>query len=123
MIVTIDGGVASGKSAVGRRVGEKLGLPFIDSGLMYRAITRLAADLRAAASQEPDDFRRALHAASLAYLRFAEREPALLDLMLAAKVDSSSEAVRRAAETEEYVIEPFVAGSEAMRQTIARLPA
>ena len=42
MIVTIDGGVASGKSAVGRRVGEKLGLPFIDSGLMYRAITRLA---------------------------------------------------------------------------------
>ena len=41
MIVTIDGGVASGKSAVGKRVAEKLGLPFIDSGLMYRAITRL----------------------------------------------------------------------------------
>ncbi|TMB47412.1 MAG: (d)CMP kinase [Chloroflexi bacterium] len=44
MIVTIDGGVASGKSAVGRRVAEKLGLPFVDSGLMYRAITRLAAE-------------------------------------------------------------------------------
>ena len=44
MIVTIDGGVASGKSAVGRRVAEKLGLPFIDSGLMYRALTRLSAD-------------------------------------------------------------------------------
>src|SRR5947209_2690378 len=44
MIVTIDGGVASGKSAVGRRVAEKHGLPFIDSGLMYRALTRLAAD-------------------------------------------------------------------------------
>ena len=43
MIIAIDGGVASGKSAVGRRVAEKLGLPFIDSGLMYRAITRLAA--------------------------------------------------------------------------------
>ena len=42
MIVTIDGGVASGKSAVGRRVAEKVGLAFIDSGLMYRAITRLA---------------------------------------------------------------------------------
>ena len=42
MIVAIDGGVASGKSAVGRRVAEKLGLPFIDSGLMYRAITRMA---------------------------------------------------------------------------------
>ena len=44
MIVAIDGGVASGKSAVGRRVAEFLGLPFVDSGLMYRAITRLAAE-------------------------------------------------------------------------------
>ena len=43
MIISIDGGVASGKSAVGRRVAERLGLPFIDSGLMYRAVTRLAA--------------------------------------------------------------------------------
>lgn len=44
MIVAIDGGVASGKSAVGRRGADALGLPFVDSGLMYRAITRLAAE-------------------------------------------------------------------------------
>ena len=44
MIIAIDGGVASGKSAVGKRVAERLGLPFVDSGLMYRAITRLAAE-------------------------------------------------------------------------------
>lgn len=44
MIIAIDGGVATGKSAVGRRVAEKLGLPFVDSGLMYRAITKLAAE-------------------------------------------------------------------------------
>ena len=44
MIIAIDGGVASGKSAVGRRVAEALGLPFVDSGLMYRAITKLAAE-------------------------------------------------------------------------------
>ena len=44
MIIAIDGGVASGKSAVGRRVAEALGLPFVDSGLMYRAVTRLAAE-------------------------------------------------------------------------------
>ena len=43
MIVAIDGGVASGKSAVGKRVADALGLPFVDSGLMYRAITKLAA--------------------------------------------------------------------------------
>jgi cytidylate kinase len=44
VIVAIDGGVASGKSAVGKRVAEALGLPFADSGLMYRAITRVAAE-------------------------------------------------------------------------------
>jgi len=44
VIVAIDGGVASGKSAVGKRVADALGLAFIDSGLMYRAITRLAAE-------------------------------------------------------------------------------
>src|SRR6202521_5172797 len=43
MRVSIDGGVASGKSAVGRRVAEALGLRFVDSGLMYRAITKSAA--------------------------------------------------------------------------------
>ena len=51
MIVAIDGGVASGKSAVGRRVAERLGLPFVDSGLMYRAIAALAVDQ----GLDPDD--------------------------------------------------------------------
>jgi len=44
VIVAIDGGVASGKSAVGKRVAESLGLPFVDSGLMYRALTRLVME-------------------------------------------------------------------------------
>lgn len=44
MIVAIDGGVASGKSAVGKRVADALGLPFVDSGLMYRTVTKLAAE-------------------------------------------------------------------------------
>jgi len=44
LIVAIDGGVATGKSAVGKRVAERLSLPFIDSGLMYRAVTRLVAE-------------------------------------------------------------------------------
>lgn len=44
MIVAIDGPAGSGKSAVGRRVAEALGLPFVDSGLMYRAIALLARE-------------------------------------------------------------------------------
>jgi cytidylate kinase len=44
VIVTIDGPAGSGKSAVGRRVAEALGLPFVDSGLMYRAVGALALE-------------------------------------------------------------------------------
>lgn len=44
MIIAIDGGVASGKSAVGRRVAEALGLPFVDTGLMYRAVAETALE-------------------------------------------------------------------------------
>jgi cytidylate kinase len=44
VIVAIDGPAGSGKSAVGRRVAEALGLPFVDSGLMYRAIALLALE-------------------------------------------------------------------------------
>ncbi|HEX4215324.1 MAG TPA: (d)CMP kinase [Candidatus Dormibacteraeota bacterium] len=44
MIVAIDGPVGSGKSAVGRRVARALGLRFVDSGMMYRAIACLVVD-------------------------------------------------------------------------------
>lgn len=44
MIVAIDGPAGSGKSAVGKRVAAALGLPFVDSGLMYRAIAALATE-------------------------------------------------------------------------------
>jgi cytidylate kinase len=42
VIVAIDGPSASGKSTVGRMLARHLGLPLVDSGLMYRAITVLA---------------------------------------------------------------------------------
>jgi cytidylate kinase len=37
MIITIDGPAASGKSAAGRRVAERLGFLYFDTGLTYRA--------------------------------------------------------------------------------------
>lgn len=45
MIIAIDGPAGSGKSDVGRRVAEALGLAFVDSGLMYRAVGRRALDV------------------------------------------------------------------------------
>ncbi len=41
-VVAIDGPVAAGKSTVGQRVAQALGCPFVDTGLMYRAIAWLA---------------------------------------------------------------------------------
>ena len=41
-IIAIDGPVASGKTSVGKRLAEKLGYLFFDTGVMYRAVTYLA---------------------------------------------------------------------------------
>ena len=40
--IAIDGPVASGKTAVGRRAAELLAFRFLDSGIMYRAVTLAA---------------------------------------------------------------------------------
>ena len=40
--IAIDGPVASGKTVVGRILSEQLGWRFLDTGLMYRAITWMA---------------------------------------------------------------------------------
>ena len=42
--IAIDGPVAAGKSAVGARVAQQLGYSFIDTGVMYRALTWLALE-------------------------------------------------------------------------------
>lgn len=45
MRIAIDGPASSGKSSVGRLVAEEFGFGFLDTGLLYRAITRRALDL------------------------------------------------------------------------------
>ena len=51
--IAMDGPAGSGKSTVARRVAERLGLLYLDSGAMYRAVTLLAiADGLAADSPE-----------------------------------------------------------------------
>ncbi len=67
MIIAIDGPAASGKGTLARRIGEMLGLPVLDTGLLYRAVARDTArtgarldDAQAAAAAA-----RALDAATL----------------------------------------------------------
>ncbi|HEY8269079.1 MAG TPA: (d)CMP kinase [Xanthobacteraceae bacterium] len=44
MIVTIDGPAASGKGTLARRIAEHLGLPHLDTGLLYRAVAAQLLD-------------------------------------------------------------------------------
>ena len=45
-VITIDGPAASGKSSVARAVADTLKVPFVSSGLFYRAATYLVLDSR-----------------------------------------------------------------------------
>jgi CMP/dCMP kinase len=44
LVVAIDGAAGSGKSTLARALAEELGLPYVNTGLMYRALTRAALD-------------------------------------------------------------------------------
>src|SRR5206468_5469385 len=43
-VLASDGSAASGKSTIGRSLAQKLGYPFLDTGLMYRAVTLAARE-------------------------------------------------------------------------------
>jgi len=43
-VIAVDGSAASGKSSIGRRLAARLGYPFLDTGIMYRAMTFAAID-------------------------------------------------------------------------------
>jgi len=43
MIIAVDGPTASGKGTIARALGQHLGLPHLDTGLLYRAVGRQVA--------------------------------------------------------------------------------
>jgi cytidylate kinase len=51
VVVAIDGPAGSGKSTLAERLAERFGLPYINTGLMYRALALRASEQRVA----PDD--------------------------------------------------------------------
>jgi cytidylate kinase len=59
MIIAIDGPAASGKGTLAKRIAAQLGLPHLDTGLLYRAVARALIE----AAQPLDDERAAIRAA------------------------------------------------------------
>ena len=43
-IIAIDGPAAAGKGTLARRLAAALGLPYLDTGLLYRAVGRRVLD-------------------------------------------------------------------------------
>ncbi|MDJ0625258.1 MAG: (d)CMP kinase [Candidatus Caenarcaniphilales bacterium] len=54
LVIAIDGPAGSGKSTVGRIIAEKLGLTYIDTGAMYRAVTLLKIRNNISLEKNPD---------------------------------------------------------------------
>ncbi len=44
LVITIDGPAGAGKSTVARIASEKLGLPYLDTGAIYRAVAWFLKD-------------------------------------------------------------------------------
>ena len=72
MIIAIDGPAAAGKGTLARRIAAALDLPYLDTGLLYRAVGRLVLD----AAQNPAD----PAAATAAAKALAEADLARTDL-------------------------------------------
>jgi cytidylate kinase len=59
-IIAIDGPAAAGKGTLARRLAAYLGLPYLDTGLLYRAVGRLVLD-RGESPSNPEAATRAAH--------------------------------------------------------------
>jgi cytidylate kinase len=66
LIVTIDGPAGTGKSTVARRLAQRLGLDFLDTGAMYRAAAAVVIDR----GIDPADHRAVVDAVTDADLHF-----------------------------------------------------
>jgi cytidylate kinase len=106
LVIAIDGPAGAGKSAVGRRVAEALGLPFVDSGLFYRAVAWLAHEEGVAT----DDVTRLVAIASRPDLRVeggrvyaADRE--LTDLVHRPEINQNLSAISKVAEVRDAINE------------------
>ncbi len=91
LVVAVDGPAAAGKGTLARALAEALGLPYLDTGLLYRAVGRRMLDAGTPPSGDASAQARALLPADL--LRTDLRSP---DADRAASLVAAQPAVRAA---------------------------
>ena len=88
-------------------------------GLAESGFARLGAQLRAAAESAGEDYEARLRTTSLAYVRFAISDAALLELMFAGKQREQTGALHQAADRAFSVILELLASPERLRSMSA----
>jgi cytidylate kinase len=80
LIVTVDGPAGAGKSAAARWLARRLGLPYLDTGAMYRAVGLAVARAGVSFPLDEEGARRAVEVAGRARIEFrdGESEPRVL---------------------------------------------
>jgi cytidylate kinase len=78
-VVAIDGPAGSGKSTVARRLARRLGVPYLDTGAMYRALGLLASER----GVDPDDAQAAAGLVAGAQLELRLASDGSANLLLA----------------------------------------
>jgi AcrR family transcriptional regulator len=104
-----------------REVGVSHGAPrrhFPDRQALLDAVAeagfeRLGSELRSALARAGEDFEPRLRATAAAYVRFATRDPALLELMFAGKHKQASGALQKAGERAFSVIRELIEQGQA----------
>lgn len=84
-VIAVDGPAAAGKGTLARRLAEALGLPYLDTGLLYRAVGRLALDAGQDPAQPAERFAQALTPADLQRKDLRTPEAALAASKVAAQ--------------------------------------
>ncbi|WP_181015906.1 (d)CMP kinase [Acetobacter syzygii] len=64
-VIAVDGPAAAGKGTLARKLAEALELPYLDTGLLYRAVGRLALDAGQDPAQPAQRFAQALTPADM----------------------------------------------------------
>jgi len=88
--IAIDGPAASGKSAVGKLLADKLSYSFLDTGIMYRAVTYLVEEINMSPENASSYFKNTQISISLSNLRnqIFYKNTDITDKLFTDKIDS-----------------------------------